>query len=129
MYDECMVDGCKLRDGVGGWCMFERNRADGLHPLSCEYGRFCRTMHDEFGGMDGWKLFEYASGAVRASLRGSRGTVEVWGGAHRHEVWFVERGTKAEAMLCEEWGVTDGSLRDAVERAYAMAGVQVPLAL
>ena len=128
MTDECVVYGCKLRDDVRGHCTFHRT-PDGTHPLGCEYGRFARILHDELIDIVGWRLFEYANGAIRATLRGTHGTVEVWGGAHRGEVWFVERGTKAETMLCEEWGVADGSLRDAVERGCSMAGIQTRLAV
>ncbi len=130
MTDECVVDGCKLRSNTSGHCMFEKNRSDGLHPLGCEYGRFARIVHDELGDLGGWRLFEYSNGPIRATLRGTHGTVEVWGGdTHRSEVWFVERGTKAETMLCDGWGVADGSLREAVERGCAMAGMQARLAV
>ena len=127
MTDTCVVEGCKLRSETSGRCTFQRNRVDGLHPLSCEYGVFARIVHDELGDMGDWRLFEYSSGPIRATLRGRLGTVEVWGGSHRNEVWFVERSTKAETLLCESWTVTDGSLREAVERGCSMAGIQTQM--
>lgn len=119
----CAVTDCKLRDKARGHCTFGHH-VDGRHPLECDYGRFATIVRDHLGDLGEWKLREYANGTIKATLRGNRGTVEVWGGIHAPEVWFVERGTKAETPLCERWAVTDGSLRDAALRGCAMAGIQ-----
>ena len=91
----------------------------------CAYGLFVTTVERMLGDLGDWRVMQYKDGPCKATLRGPRGTVEVWGGtAHASEVWFVERGTKAETPLCESWCVEDGSLREAVERGCAMAGIQ-----
>lgn len=118
----CAVTGCKLRDGHGR-CTFER-RIDGRHPLACDRGRFATAVRDHLGDLGEWRVLQYRDGPAKATLRGANGIVEVWGAQHAHEVWFIERGTKAETMLCDWWAVTDGSLRDAVLRGCAMAGIQ-----
>ena len=119
----CAVTGCKLRDKIHGHCTFER-RIDGSHPLACAHGQFATAVERELGDLGEWRLRQYADGPAKATLRGRLGAVEVWGARHANEVWFVERGTKAETMLCGCWALSDGSLRDAVERGCAMAGVQ-----
>lgn len=119
----CAVTGCRLRDGARGHCTFER-RIDGRHPLSCDHGQFATLVERELGDLGEWRLRQYADGPAVATLRGARGTVEVWGARHAHEAWFVERGTKAETLIAKRWAVKDGSLSDAVLRGCAMAGIQ-----
>ena len=121
--DECAVADCRLRDKVRGHCTFER-RIDGRHPLACSYGRFATLVERELGDLGAWRLRQYVDGPAVATLRGARGTVEVWGARHAREARFVERGTKAETALCGRWAVKDGSLRDAALRGCAMAGIQ-----
>ena len=129
MTDECVVVGCKLRNKTHGYCMAQ-TRFDGQHPLACEFGRFSRILQDQVGDTGDWKVFQYVDGPCRATLTGKLGTVEVWGGAHHaDEVWFIERTTKDETLICKPWAVTDGSLRDAVARGCAMAGIQTRLGI
>ncbi len=99
----------------------------GERPLACSYGQFATMVERALGDLGEWKMRQYADGPAKATLRGTRGTVEVWGAHHAHEVWFVERGTKAETLVARRWSVTDGSLRDAVLRGCAMAGIQTRL--
>lgn len=92
-----------------------------------------------------WKVFEYASGPMRATLHGKRGRVEVWGAEHQNEVWLIEKATKREVFVCANWTLggegtdhcpmrKDGramhngmELSDAVAEACAMAGMQMTL--
>ncbi len=118
----CAVTDCGNRDNTGRCTaavgMF------GERPLACSYGQFATMVERALGDLGEWKMRQYADGPAKATLRGTRGTVEVWGAHHAHEVWFVERGTKAETLVARRWSVTDGSLRDAVLRGCAMAGIQ-----
>ena len=126
MLDVCVVEGCKNRSKSNLHCTVN-TRADGLSPLACEYGRFSRILYEQLKDLGEWKMREYRDGPIKATLRGRCGTIEVWGGRHASEVWFVERGTKEETLLCKSWSVTDGSLRKAVARGCAMANVQTQL--
>jgi len=128
MFDACVVEGCKNRSKSNLHCTVS-TRVDGISPLACDYGRFSRILHDYLRDMGEWKLLQYKDGPMKATLRGKCGAIEVWGGRHAGEVWFVERGTKAETLLCKSWSVTDGSLRKAVKRGCAMAGIQTQLAI
>lgn len=63
-----------------------------------------------------------------AWLRGSSGTVEVWGGrAHRTEVWVIGKD-KSERLVAYDGdrplSVRDGTLRAAIATACDLAGVQ-----
>ena len=91
----------------------------------CNWGRFARIIHEQLDRFGEWRIRRFASGPMCATLRGKNGRVEVWGcNYHRNEVWFIEKGTKAETWLACDWSVRDGSLVDAVERGCAMAGIQ-----
>jgi len=120
----CVVDGCKLRNDMTRECA----NAKAGHGL-CDYGAFVNVLLREVGDVGEWSIRQYKDGPIKATLRGRCGTVEVWGWPHASEVWLIERGTKAETMLCERWAAVDGSLRDAVMRGCAMAGVQTRLAV
>lgn len=139
--DACVVEGCRLRDKTHGYCTFERNRIDGLHPLSCEYGRFARIVHEQLRDLGAWKLREYADGLIEATLRGRLGTVEVWGG-HSCSGWvyFNPRGRDKEPVsITNHWYVREPRpwpesirkhqptdymhVRDAAMAACAMAGI------
>lgn len=66
-----------------------------------------------------------------AWLRGSNGTVEVWGGkAHRMEVWVIGKD-KSERLVAYDGdkplSVSDGTLRAAIATACDSAGVQPKL--
>ena len=145
MSDACLVDDCKLRSKTSGYCMFERNRLDGLHPLSCEYGRFLRVLYENVWDFGKWKLREYKDGLIKATLRGKLGTVEVWGG-HSCTGWvyFKAKGRGKEPVaITNHWYTrkpkpwhesirkyqpTDYMhIRDAVAKACAMAGVQMEM--
>ena len=52
-----------------------------------------------------------------ATQKRGRGKVEVWGGAHANEVWYVEDGR--EELVSKPW--TPDMLAADVERALAMA--------
>jgi hypothetical protein len=118
----CAATDCGNRDNTG-----RCTAAVGMFgecPLACSYGQFATMVERALGDLGEWKLRQYADGPAKATLRGNRGTVEVWGAHHAHEVWFVQRGTKAETLIAKRWALTDGSLRDAVLRGCAMAGIQ-----
>lgn len=95
----------------------------------CDYGFMANVLHNSLGDLGEWKMLHYKDGPIKATLRGRCGIVEVWGGRHAREVWFIERSTKAETLLCESWAVTDGSLREAVKRGCSMAGIQTQMAI
>lgn len=124
----CVVDDCT--HNKDGRCAVVRR---GHAP--CAYGAFVNAVDAHLKSYGHYKLREYVTGPIVARLRGTRGTVEVWGGAHAHEVWFVERGTKREECVTRDWYVRgtarDGSmpLADAVARACSLAGVQSSMAL
>ena len=118
----CAVTHCGNRD-MSGRCTAAVGMFGG-QPLACRYGQMATIVHDHLDDLGEWKMREYANEAIKATLRGNLGTVEVWGGIHASEVWFIQRGTKAETLLCKRWEVTDGSLRDAVLQGCAMAGIQ-----
>ena len=118
----CAVTDCGNRDNTGR-CTAAVGMFGG-QPLACRYGQFFTIVRDHLGDLGEWKTRQYASDAAKATLRGANGTVEVWGGAHTREAWFIQRGTKAETQLCAQWSVTDGSLRDAVLEGCAMSGIQ-----
>ena len=120
----CVVDGCKLRNDMTRECA----NAKAGHGF-CDYGAFANVLLREVGDVGEWKMRQYKDGPIKATLCGKAGVVEVWGGPHAPEVWLIERGTKAETMLCERWAAVDGSLRDAVMRGCAMAGVQTRLVM
>jgi hypothetical protein len=119
----CVVADCRHHDALRDECRFARER-DAPY-LRCESGTFRTLLRDRLGDLGEWRVREYKDGPIRATLRGRLGTVEVWGGRnHAPEAWFVERGTKAETQMDAA-----GGLRDAVERACAMAGVQARLGM
>ena len=88
----------------------------------CQWGHFATFVNHHLRRFGDWKLRQYASGAICATLYGSRGRVEVWGGNHAHEVWFIEKGTRAERQLLRPW--LRGTLLSAVERGCKLAGIQ-----
>lgn len=92
--------------------------------MRCNYGRFFMLVESELSGFGNWKVREYQSGAMCATLHGRAGRVEVWGGDHHvNEVWFIEKGTKKETLLCKSWRVKDDSLLAAVAYACMIAGI------
>ena len=111
---ECHADCSLAKDGV---CQ-PAKRGCGM----CRYGRFLALVERELSGFGEWKVREFSSGALCATLHGKAGRVEVWGGdCHANEVWFIEMGTKAETLLCKPWAVDDDSLAYAVANGSAMA--------
>lgn len=90
----------------------------------CNYGRFFMLVQNNLACFGNWKVREYQSGAICATLHGRAGRVEVWGGDHHtNEVWFIEKGTKKETFLCKSWSTKDDSLLSAVCEACAKAGI------
>ena len=92
----------------------------------CQWGNFAAFVSCHLQKFGEWKLRQYASGAMCATLCGKSGRVEVWGGNHKHEVWFIEKGTKAERQLLRPWsrGTFLAAALDAVERGCKLAGIQ-----
>ena len=77
-----------------------------------------------------WTVRERASFGCGANMCATRkvggGKVEVWGGSHRNEVWYVE----GESETCVTTGWTPETLADDVERAAALAdGAQTRMAM
>lgn len=138
----CVVEQCNLRHPTHGYCTFAHN-VEGTHPLSCEYGRFAYIVNDVLGDLGEWKFREYADGLIKATLRGRNGAVEVWGGfSCSGWVYFNPRGRDKEPIeITNRWYVGEWrpwcvqpdpphmELREATEKACAMAGVQQKLAV
>ena len=89
-----------------------------------------------------YKVRMFADLALKATIQGKSGIVEVWGGNHADEVWVIERGTKRETRITGKWWIRPlkgvlldyapadhMSLDDALAKAFALAGVQTRLAL
>lgn len=95
-------------------------------PHPCDKGRFETFVCLRLGHLGAWRVRQYGGGdALCAKLKGRSGYVELWGGSqHRTEVWFIERGTRAETMLFETEAKESDEVVSAVEKACAMAGVQ-----
>lgn len=121
MHDTTCAVECKNRNAITHVCSWMQRHGP------CDYGQMANTIHKNLGDLGEWKLLHYKDGPIKATLRGKCGIVEVWGGRHAHEVWLIVRGTKAETLLCGKWDVSDGSLRKAVERGCAMAGIQMQM--
>ena len=120
---ECPVDGCRHKSFTGECVLMKQGHAP------CHMGAHMRSLATLDVPISDWKVRQYSDLGICARLRGRLGYVEVWGGMHAMEVWFIEKGTKMETMLCRGWSVRDGSLRDAVERGCAMAGIQQRMAI
>lgn len=103
-------------------------------PLSDEE-QFMRMMAN-FADFGEWHFHKAAAHGFippqYATLRGTNGRVEVWGGrAHRTEVWFIARD-KSETLVAmdsrsKRLTVRDGTLRTAIAQACNLAGVQLTL--
>lgn len=118
---ECHVDCSLSKDGI---CEPAKLNGVGM----CNLGRFAALVERELSGFGSWKLREYQNGAICATLHGRAGRVEVWGGdGHMNEVWFIEKGTKKETLICKPWKISDDSLTYAVANGCAMAGTQTAL--
>lgn len=94
-------------------------------PISA-FERFSRLM-DEFSDLGKWRIrrvgSRYFDDALKATISGANGMVEVWGGnLHRREVWFIgkDKSERLVAVNCDK----NGSLRDAILQACNLAGVQ-----
>ena len=93
-------------------------------PGRCRWGEFAWFVKANLRRYGDWKLREFATGAICATLHGKRGRVELWGGDHAREVWFIEKGTRAEASLLRPFAKDKDAVIDAVERGVRMAGIQ-----
>ena len=114
----CMVEDCDSHDPVRG-CMVSHNN-DRFGPIACEYGRFVTNVTKCFGCFGEWKFRSIGSGSsvLVATLSGSRGRVEIWGGTiHRGEVWAIPKGTAGHLVSLRV-------NRDGVEMACARVGIQ-----
>jgi hypothetical protein len=115
----CEYAECRLHKS-GAQCVVERS------GRMCDIGRFATSMVRDFGTFGQWVVREGAAKGglmpVYATLKGSRGRVEVWGGDHHMcEVWVVWRDRSEEWVYSEGCGMT---LRQGIERACELAGVQ-----
>lgn len=88
------------------------------------FGDFCALIEAHLGDLGEWRFFRVSresNDAFRASLKGRGGRVEVWDGVlHRREVWAVQ----GRQETCTGTGCHGTELREAVERACAIVGVQ-----
>ena len=77
------VRGCKVIDSDFLWQRF-----------GCDWGQFVTFIADRFGHLGEWSFRRVGSynDVLVATLKGPRGKVEVWGGAHhQNEVWAVPK--------------------------------------
>lgn len=116
----CDNDRCAARRDALGRCL--------MHG-TCREGWFRRHVHERVGDLGKWTIRSMAAhGNVapsRATLRGTKGVVEVYGGFnHANEVWFYGKDG-SEVWVARHW--EPSTLRDAVLAACALAGVQLPL--
>lgn len=126
---ECAAE-CGNRNEITGECMWAKS-GRGL----CNYGRFATICHEHIKA--DYKIREFSDPAIKATIQGKSGIVEVWGGAHANEIWVIERGTKKETCIATDWHLLpmvtsdDGrmSLDDALSKAFAIAGVQTRLGI
>ena len=116
----CEYAECRLHK-PGACCVVERS------GRMCDIGRFATSMVRDFGTFGPWVVREGAAKGgltpVYATLKGSRGRVEVWGGNnHRLEVWVIYRDRSEEMVYSER--CEQMTLRQGIERACELAGVQ-----
>lgn len=125
----CTVSDCTLRND-NGHCKSNHQ---------CAYGRFDCILREYVAPHCEYKIKRYAEGALKATVAGSLGYVEIWSGLAANEVWFVQRRIKFETLVTDYWYVGDASslilrfrrnpmpLPDALQRAFSLAGVQTSL--
>ena len=128
---ECAAE-CGNRNEITGECMWAKS-GRGL----CNYGRFATICHEHIKA--DYKIRDFSDLAIKATIQGKSGIVEVWGGqSHANEVWVIERGTKNETCITDCWCVKACSkgysenpmlLDQALEKAFALAGVQIRLGI
>lgn len=132
---ECAAE-CGNRNEISGECMWAKS-GRGL----CNYGRFATICHEHIKA--DYKIREFSDLAIKATIQGKSGIVEVWGGqSHANEVWVIERGTKKETRITGKWWIRPlkgvlldyapadhMSLDEALERAFSLAGVQTRLGI
>ena len=105
--------------------------------LPCTYGRFNNIMSGHVGHLCDYKVFQYVDGVIKATVHGKLGNVEIYGGRHAKEIWFISRQEKAETEITDCWYLCDPSylilnhyarpkpLDEALQQAFDMAGVQL----
>lgn len=125
----CTVYDCSLRNS-SGVCK--------THFL-CSYGRFDGILREHLLPYSDYRIRRYAEGALKATVAGTLGYIEIWSGLAANEVWYIQRRTKVETLVTDYWYVGDSSeltlrsrrnpmhLSDALQRAFALAGVQTSI--
>jgi hypothetical protein len=110
----------------------------------CDYGRFANIIDKYVAPLASYKIRQYVDGAIKATISGKVGTVEIWyGDSTANEVWVIERGTKVETYITGHWYAREPAkinmdyhtrknhnpmtLHDALEKAFAVAQVQTKL--
>ena len=120
----CISKECKSCDPDRG-CKFA---SEARGPFVCSWGSFEYMVRTHLGVFGNWGIRWYStnSNVIIATLLGANGRVEVWGGNHRREVWFVGKGRRAGEMELVAVGAQtlDGSLQTAVREACTLAGIQ-----
>lgn len=94
--------------------------------MTSTFSRFADLMagYREFGE---WRITRAGSreydDALKASLSGRSGRVEVWGGnLHRREVWVIGKD-KSETLVAVDCHKAE-DLTEAIEKACELAGIQ-----
>ena len=127
---ECAAESCSSLNETGE-CMWVKS---GNTP--CGYGQFVTICHEHIKA--DYKVRMFAEGALKTTIQGKSGIVEVWGGNHANEVWVIERGTKRETLITDYWCINicpdvrnrkTMLLDEALERAFSLAGVQTKLVI
>lgn len=117
---QCVIEDCKLNKN--GTCM---NSKSGHQR--CRRGVFETYVTCNLGKFGTWRIREFSSDSICATLSGRTGRVEFWGGMHKPEVWYIEKGTKEETLLLESWHPSVEEVCDAVSSGCSMAHIQMRL--
>lgn len=115
----CVEVACRHRDGIHGCTVIDTNYC--WQRFGCVWGAFVTEIITKFGYLGGWSFRRVGSynDILVATLNGTRGKVEVWGGAHhRSEVWAFPKG--AAGILVS----TDVVNKECVETACRRVGMQ-----
>lgn len=91
----CVETECRHNDPVRGCKVIDSDFL--CQRFGCDWGQFVTFIADRFGHLGEWSFRRVGSynDVLVATLKGPRGKVEVWGGAHhRQEVWaFPPKGS------------------------------------
>lgn len=118
----CVVTDCRHRDGIHGCKVIDTEYC--WQRFGCVWGEFVSEITMRFGYLGEWSFRRVGSYSdiLVATLNGTRGKVEVWGGArHRNEIWAFPKGSAGILIS------TNVVTTETVEAACGRAGLQQKL--